>query len=1461
VVLCSAFAIDSVDGTLTASNYTPHVAIDEHIDERGQYVSAFDVEYKRAGSAATFWEDGVPSGRFGNDDIPTNLSFTPDVCWRETNARGITPFLGGFSTYVPAAGIRGQQLSNFLEYTQQYSDEHFFGAWIASDGDSNADAFGQGGDPSFSRQHVQTASRITFCDNHEQIRNHPTCIANPAQCANCVIPLVGTGTRHPSPPDYILPFDDRGPGLCYFGLPNTWGDSPSEFHVLIRGHGFSEFTLEARYDGPLFSKWDVSSMEFYFADAAISVRVPINSTVAPGDTITLDKVFTAPVGIRQTVMVRLCVNTDEEIEMYPTGPFSPWTVRHFVIPKFKPRPPALRPLHLESTPSTPISTVRSGFPFTLRASDLAGTVEDPLGHHPFSLLSFDFSVAESFALSLGDADSFLAARVEVDSDAIVAKTSGIPLNSFVSFTPREAHRLYVVRITVTLSSDFSPIAPRKDDGSIDFMRAEGSSSYSYDYYIKTLPCSQCPDDAFILGDCSSSADTTCTESFANVCPLVGTFISSSSRRISDLVCSPCSLCTSGAYPVPGSCAGRSDTKCVACSSAPTGQYRLSGCDGFADSVFAPCPTFLVFENDDTFVSLPSGCPLVLGADTIAVGLGRIGYNLTQIRAAAAAASAVNVTGAALEESLRAAGYDIAALQLSTSAAAEVAIAAAHAAAAALSFSNTSLLALVDALRAAGELARESDAVISLNISTLRLDFETVTAAAAGSAARATDAATAASYQNFSALRSQIEAATDADAIFALLAIGGYNLTLIGAHATTAAEAARAATSLALAASNVSSASLLAALSSAGFDLPTMIRDTSAASVAAAAAARAASNVSGVTLADALEASGFNLSNIATLSSISRSTSEKATLAAAAAAAASAAASNGSMIALALAAAGFDLRFADAAAAAAAASAAATSAADAVNAAAASTANVSAPALLLTLASAGFNLTALFNALPFGATPHSFSICSTCASDEFLTRNCSHTSDALCAPCAACSASEFESSPCSPFAPRVCTPCASATDCPAGTFFLPCSVKSQGLCKSWTPVCPTNTFRAAAPTLTSDLICAPCDCGAGAAACDPLSGACLCASTFTGARCDACIEGWFGERCDARCACDAVGASTQACSREDGVCACKPRFAGFHCDRCNATSSGGERFGSACDGACACASTGTCVSGREGSGACACDSEWTGPSCSTPISIVPGAVAPCPFDAGGRLCGDGGLCNALTGACVCAAGFAGEVCSTPAAVAVAPSAAVDSTVLGMNGFAGGFAAASALIAISLSVAGVWRFWRRRNAAILASPLTSPSQAVSSELRANESARDPSVFNRLFSFARGSLRNLRPAAGRGAQSPSSVQVETLGARLLSMPTLPPFLLPPLCTQRNDDLQRLESARAFASPRDVAVDEEGTDSARERFAAAARRRRSTDALVVNENIYVDLTSGRRVGSPTSTVRMRTPHGTPRK
>lgn len=1502
VVMCSAFAVDDATGRLQSSTYTPHASLDEYIDGNGRYVNAFDDKYKRAGSSATFWsndgDDGanVGSGRFGDELISTNLSFTPDVCWRETNSRGVALYLGSFAGYVPAAGIRGQPLLNVIEYTQHYSDEHFSGAWIPSDGDSNADLVGDGGDPTFVNQRVQTAARITYCDNHDTIRNAPSCLASPPSCSTCAVPGQPTGNKVLSPPLFVLPFDERGPGMCYFALPNTWGAEPSELAVRIRGAGFAEFELEARYDGKLFEKWAVTDMEFYIADAALSVLVPITGTaILPGHTVKLPNVFTAPVGIRQTVMVRLRVNRADEIELYPSGPFSPWAVRHFVIPKFQSPPPWLRPPYVESTPASHDVNVFAGFPFTLRARDFFGKVEDPLFLHDFDTLVFEFSVAEAVALELGGpisgrSDDFSPARIQLNPNDVLVNNWGLSSTALVSFIPRQVHRYYVVRITVTLDGTHSATAPRRPDGSLDLTRGEGAASFSFDFFIGSLPCQQCPEDSLILTECSSSADATCsgsgTSGSLGWCS-AGDYISHYSQHAANIVCEPCSSCASGTYAVLGSCAGQEDTKCAVCTPAAADFFVSSGCDGVIDSVFAQCPT-LSFDVGNTFALLPPGCPLVINAQIIATGLGLAGFNLTEIRDAAAAAAAQNVSGAALQETLRVAGFDIAALQASASTAAAVATAASNAAAAALAFSNSTVIALTDALRAAGEAAGAADAVISLNISILQSDFAAAIASAARADANSADAlalnvstlrgeisaamaaAAAASSAaassanalalNVTTLRGEISAATNADAIFALLTLSGYNLTAITAHAAAAAAAASAATALSLAASNISGTGIIAALSSAGFDLAAMTRDTSAAaSAASAAAAAAARNISGATLVDTLEASGFNLSNIAALTVLSRSSLSEATSAAAAAAAASAAASNGSMIAVALAAAGFDLRFADATVAAAAASAAAASAAAAVDAAVSSAANVSAPALLLTLATAGFNLTALFSAIPAGVA-RSFSICSVCTSAEYATRNCTLSADTLCAPCPACAASEFETTPCTKYSPRACTACLSAADCSAGSYLVPCSPHAQGVCRPWTLTCPANSFRLSAASPTSDLACSPCECGEGAAACDSLTGACFCKATFTGARCDACIEGWFGERCDQRCACDAAGAATPACSRESGICACKPRFAGYFCDRCNTTLSGVERFGADCDGVCACASTGTCVSGRRGNGACACEPGWAGRTCATQINVS-GADAPCPLDDSGKLCSGTGVCDALTGACVCAAGYGGETCSplsvSPLSISAAPPP--DATLApGSDGFSGVIAGCS--VVVTLSVVGLWRIWRRRNATPLTSPLASPSShlSFSSETMGGERARDPSMFNRLLVYARSArggslLRGARAAAASSSPSPTST---------LSIPTLP------LRSYVNSDQLQLESAREFASPRGVLVLDDdggggagggggGGESARERFAAVARRRaRSNESLIGGgASMYSDPMSGRRIGSPTSTVRLRTP------
>ncbi|KAL0848796.1 hypothetical protein ABMA28_013221 [Loxostege sticticalis] len=79
-------------------------------------------------------------------------------------------------------------------------------------------------------------------------------------------------------------------------------------------------------------------------------------------------------------------------------------------------------------------------------------------------------------------------------------------------------------------------------------------------------------------------------------------------------------------------------------------------------------------------------------------------------------------------------------------------------------------------------------------------------------------------------------------------------------------------------------------------------------------------------------------------------------------------------------------------------------------------------------------------------------------------------------------------------------------------------------------------------------CRRCECGAGAAACDPITGLCACAAGVGGAQCDTCLPGYYGFG-PAGCLPCPKCSDGKVCSPDSGRCVCPPRSRGPGCKQC------------------------------------------------------------------------------------------------------------------------------------------------------------------------------------------------------------------------------------------------------------------------------------------------------------------------
>ena len=1142
-----------------------------------------------------FPPQGVPSGYFGNTAIPTNQSYNPDLCWRETGSDRLRDWgntAATFRGYTDTRGmtsIRGKSFSTWVDYTSDFERARSLPPYSPCHGDSNIDgninnAVGGGsfclGTSSILQQHIVTIAR----------------------------------------------YNENGPEQCYFSIPNTWGAEPSDVSVFIEGAGMNGFDVAVRFDGPMYYKWDVSAIEVYWVNEAKSVLLPVPSLwlESQGPFVRMSSLadgtdWRAPVGVRQTIMARLVINTPAETLAYPMGPFSPWAIRHFTIPKAAPYPAswlgAAAPVSSVGwTMGLPVAedVVPLGKPLTIDASMLRvhliseynnfAVIDESYPQSRVSLeldvnrLLFDFSFYEVIDSAAGVSANVRHAPLTA-RPLLATKLNAYSTTASITVRPDAPGRVYAVRADVTVPTDLAQSTTEEihscwcfptngifdhnphcldmpGGSTVDLSRCAPTVTSTFYYYFTVSGCAKCspatmPTSAGVVyAGCVTNAVTQCK---ACVTCSAGSRITSACRQDVANVDTTCTLCTtqcpsySRLTTLCSTGAGTVDNICTPCTPPPSNHYWSSGCTGndAVDASFSPCPSN-VNTTSGGYIFIQPGCPLVINGNTLSDALAHSGINLTRIaeaavRATAAVAAIVEggngttgtPTGVELAASLAAGGWDLTAMALNTTA-------LSIKMAAALSALGGNLTALV------------ADTVTAL------------TAASAASAAVST-------------------AAANSSAASAALVALGLNISTLSSQTTAAlavirsvTEAASTAAAAAAATAGTPSA-LLNSLAAAGFNLTTLTASASNAVAAAVAAATAVT--SGSTLAESLAVGGFNLTAIAAM-------------AAAAADAAAAAAPTNAALRAALAAAGLDAG--SLAGNASAAAVAAASAASSAAAAAAAAANVSAPALLLVLANAGFNLTALAASVAAATASggaRSFALCSSCLPGaQFLTRNCSTAFDVLCSTCALCSpGATYESVPCGPYTDRKCAPC--TLTCPAGHFLSPCSATSPGFCTPWTAACPAGSRRVRAGNATHDIACGPCDCGAGAAACDAISGACTCTvntvAAWAGPRCDACREGFFGAACDQRCLCDTSGAASMACARGDGACTCASRFAGFFCDRCNATAAGAQHFGADCAGVCGCAAGGSCVAGRAGTGACVCEAGWSGMDCGTAAGVGAG----------------------------------------------------------------------------------------------------------------------------------------------------------------------------------------------------------------------------------------------------------------
>nr|ABY40628.1 alpha 3,4,5-laminin [Ciona savignyi] len=178
-------------------------------------------------------------------------------------------------------------------------------------------------------------------------------------------------------------------------------------------------------------------------------------------------------------------------------------------------------------------------------------------------------------------------------------------------------------------------------------------------------------------------------------------------------------------------------------------------------------------------------------------------------------------------------------------------------------------------------------------------------------------------------------------------------------------------------------------------------------------------------------------------------------------------------------------------------------------------------------------------------------------------------------------------------------------------------------------------------------CQPCNCHGNLdpnlimETCDPLTGECTdCMFNTGGKYCERCADGYFGDAIIARncseCSCDSCG--TDICDHVMGHCSCMPHVIGNLCDTCEP---GFFNFQS-CSGCQNCA----CAEGALGSvcdvnsGQCECAPNIVGVRCDT---CAPGFYEYSAMGCKPCNCRNNGPCNRMNGQCECPPGISGVQC--------------------------------------------------------------------------------------------------------------------------------------------------------------------------------------------------------------------------
>ncbi|XP_063239907.1 laminin subunit alpha [Bacillus rossius redtenbacheri] len=242
-------------------------------------------------------------------------------------------------------------------------------------------------------------------------------------------------------------------------------------------------------------------------------------------------------------------------------------------------------------------------------------------------------------------------------------------------------------------------------------------------------------------------------------------------------------------------------------------------------------------------------------------------------------------------------------------------------------------------------------------------------------------------------------------------------------------------------------------------------------------------------------------------------------------------------------------------------------------------------------------------------------------------------------------------------PLDCLICACPLPIPSNNFATGCDVTPDG--ERISCHCRPNYYGARCQACVAGYYgrpeipgehCRPCECSGNInpddpGSCDSVTGECLrCLNNTSGAACNLCAPGFFGDAVELKdcrsCHCDECG--TQRCDSATGKCQCHRRVIGEKCDRCEV-----EHFGFAsCQGCqpCDCQLGSESAECDEATGQCRCKPGVSGRTCDRCAAgfwnLGPYGCTTCGCNTEYSI---GFGCNPATGQCECLPGVVGEKC--------------------------------------------------------------------------------------------------------------------------------------------------------------------------------------------------------------------------